>query len=82
LAKAAAALDALGKRLSPDELHHQEVGAFVLLEVEKRGDIGMVQGGEETGFPFANTPGPTWDKFSTDIVTYGNTYQGPRRVIT
>ena len=42
--------DALGERLAFDELHDQKMGAVVLFEAIKRGDVGMAEGGEESRF--------------------------------
>jgi hypothetical protein len=47
-----AARDALGESRAGDQLHHQKVSVPLLLEAVKSGDVGVIERGEKTGFPF------------------------------
>jgi hypothetical protein len=44
-------LCAFRKRLPRHELQHQEGHTIVLLKIEQRGDVGMIQRSEEPRFP-------------------------------
>ena len=44
------ALQVFVQRVAFDQLHHQRQHAALFLEAEERGDVGMVEGGQDAGF--------------------------------